>query len=91
MRVVVGLLHLDELVVLAQVDRDQALAPDVLVLHDRRLLDDALLRDHEQVLRLDIVRQRDQRRDLLARHQVKQVDDCRAARSAGALRDLVSL
>ena len=86
----VGQLHAHQLVVLAQHDGDQAGAAQVLELRQRRLLDQAQARGHDEIALLRARGDADHCGDLLAALQLQQVDDRRAARRAPGLRDLVA-
>ena len=87
-----GQAHADQLVALADVDRDDAvgLARRVVLLEER-LLDDAALGGLHEVQALAEVARRDDRAHVLALAQRQQVDDGAAAALAVALGQLVHL
>src|SRR3954454_23436921 len=84
--------HADELVALAHLDRDDAVRLERRVVGlELRLLDDAVLRAEDEVLRfLEVARLHD-RAHILALPERKQVDDRATSRLARAERQLVHL
>ena len=82
----------DELVALADVDRDDAVGPQRgVVLAEPRLLDHAVARRLDEVLALGEVARRDDRAHLLALAHRQQVHERAAARLALGLGQLVHL
>ena len=83
--------HVDQLVILLQVDGNEPVAAAVVVGTHGRLLDHATLRGKDQILVLREVTSRDDCRGMLSLGQCKHVDQCRATcltRTNGQLMDL---
>ena len=88
---IVGCFYFDQLILFLQDNSLQAVLADVLILLHRSFLHHTTTCSHEQIVSLMVFLHWNDRRDLLLRLQLQEIDDGGSAGCTAALRDRISL